>query len=156
MGALHEAARGGWGEIVQLLLDHGADPFTKDVAGDTPLHWAVRNQHHTAARPLMGSRKGKALVAIENDRGRTPSYYAESEAVKGLLAKYQETFLNQQDVPEGRADEVETKKSKKKKWTTTSKTRRSSVAKARPSSGKRTRPSSGKKRIMASASTPAF
>ena len=39
--ALHTAASQGHQEIVQLLLDHGADATAKDVSRETPLHLAT-------------------------------------------------------------------------------------------------------------------
>ena len=37
---LHRAAAYASAEIVQYLLDHGADPETRDANGDSPLSWA--------------------------------------------------------------------------------------------------------------------
>ena len=40
--ALHEAARGGHAEVVNVLLENGASVAAKDAACWTPLHWAAR------------------------------------------------------------------------------------------------------------------
>lgn len=40
--AIHEAARGGYYDIVVLLVEHGADPSAKTLSGETPLWWARR------------------------------------------------------------------------------------------------------------------
>lgn len=37
---LHRAAAYGSAEIIELLLEHGADRTARDVAGDSPLSWA--------------------------------------------------------------------------------------------------------------------
>ena len=42
---LHEAARGGHDDILQLLLNHGASVNAVDNDGDTPLHDAAREGH---------------------------------------------------------------------------------------------------------------
>jgi len=42
---LHEAARGGHGEVVKLLLVCGADPEALDRDGRTPLELAIAAGH---------------------------------------------------------------------------------------------------------------
>jgi len=108
---LHEAARGGWGDIVTLLLQYRADPFVADLAGDTALHWAVRNQHRPAAKPLLSISRWQDLYAMENGRGRTAAFYAEDESVVSLLND-QESFGKQ---PAMQLNEVENKPRKRRK-----------------------------------------
>lgn len=50
---LHEAARVGHLDVVQLLLDHGADVTIKDTRGDLPYDVALENGHHFATQLLM-------------------------------------------------------------------------------------------------------
>ena len=51
---LHKAV---WGDpkpaIVQLLLEHGADPQVKNAYGYTPLHWAAKHGHIESAKLLI-------------------------------------------------------------------------------------------------------
>lgn len=41
--AIHEAARGGFTDILELLVRHGADPSAATLSGQTPLWWARRS-----------------------------------------------------------------------------------------------------------------
>ncbi|KAE8446529.1 hypothetical protein EG329_011861 [Mollisiaceae sp. DMI_Dod_QoI] len=50
---LHLAAQDGNPEIIQLLLDWGADPNILDEMGGTPAHWATRNNHYEAVKILL-------------------------------------------------------------------------------------------------------
>ena len=43
--AIHEAAHAGWGNIVEILIKAGADPFSMDRNGKSPLYYAARNGH---------------------------------------------------------------------------------------------------------------
>jgi ankyrin repeat protein len=53
--ALHHAAEGGHLEVVEVLLDAGADPTVEDALyGGTPASWAEHNGQ-TAARELLAS-----------------------------------------------------------------------------------------------------
>ena len=40
-------------ECVELLLDAGLDPMSRDDFGQTPLHYAVRNGNDVALRLLL-------------------------------------------------------------------------------------------------------
>jgi ankyrin repeat protein len=52
--ALHTAAQRGQLEIVQLLLDHGADPNAREAGDNTyPLHWAAAARHRGIVRALL-------------------------------------------------------------------------------------------------------
>jgi uncharacterized protein len=55
-----EAASRNDTKLVELLLEHGADPLVEDRKGHTPLHWAQKNknehmeeiiQTHLTAKP---------------------------------------------------------------------------------------------------------
>lgn len=50
---LHEAARGGHAEIVQMLLDAGAGAAVRDGSGKTPHEISVERGHATVAGLLQ-------------------------------------------------------------------------------------------------------
>ena len=51
-GPLHEAARGGHGEIVQMLLAAGANPAARDGQGQTPYEISLEHGHAAVAELL--------------------------------------------------------------------------------------------------------
>lgn len=63
--ALHRAAGCGHARVVEILLEHGADPGAKDKAGNTPLHLATlfRGAHAISTQDIFSS------TLLEN-RGR--------------------------------------------------------------------------------------
>ena len=51
---LHEAVRGGYRDVVKLLINGGALVDAQDASGDTPLHWCVRAAVGlTTVRPVL-------------------------------------------------------------------------------------------------------
>jgi F-type H+-transporting ATPase subunit beta len=64
---LHVAAMRGWEELVELLLDFGADPTQRDYGGRTPVEWAVRNGHRAAARLLEAASPASARAAAPGE-----------------------------------------------------------------------------------------
>lgn len=52
--ALHVAALGGRADVTRLLLEHGAEPAARDLAGLTALDLAVRYGHRGVAEALAG------------------------------------------------------------------------------------------------------
>ena len=58
---LNEAARKGHTEIVQLLLEHGADPARRDHTGATPLENAAHGRHAEVMDLLL--KPGSAAAA---------------------------------------------------------------------------------------------
>ena len=56
-GPLHEAARRGHLEVVNLLLEAGADPRREDATGRTPLDLAVAASHTAIVERLQRSRE---------------------------------------------------------------------------------------------------
>ena len=66
----HEAAKSGDVDILDLLMDSGADIDTQDDDGNTPLHHAIVNGHESCVWLLIN--KYKCDVNIKNDDGETP------------------------------------------------------------------------------------
>jgi len=61
---LHYAAHRGYGPIVRVLLDAGADVHAlEEVSGTIPLHWAAEAGHTSVARMLLA--RGSDLDAID-------------------------------------------------------------------------------------------
>jgi len=70
---LHYAAEGyNHPEVVELLLEHGANPNVRDYDGYTPLHYAVEGCHVDVARVLLDH---GADPTIRNNNGMTPLDY---------------------------------------------------------------------------------
>jgi ankyrin repeat protein/mono/diheme cytochrome c family protein len=83
---LHHAAGFGTLQVMQLLLDKGADVNARNRRGSTPLHWAI----HDAAKVRLLVSRG-AAVNTKSIEGRTPVYQAAvlangHEALRLLLA----------------------------------------------------------------------
>jgi 26S proteasome non-ATPase regulatory subunit 10 len=75
--ALHWAASSGSFEIVQFLIDQGAEADKADASGWTPLHIAVSAGHENVVRELIGA---GADINRTNDKGITPLHYAASKS----------------------------------------------------------------------------
>ncbi len=56
-------------KIVELLLEHGADPNVRQAGGFTPLHAAAQNGDADIIRILLF---GGAVLNSKNDEGKTP------------------------------------------------------------------------------------
>jgi ankyrin repeat protein len=65
---LYEAAAQGHEEVVELLIDYGADVNAQRDNGDTPLDWATLNDHTETANFLRkhGGKTGEELKAEGN------------------------------------------------------------------------------------------
>lgn len=70
-------------EIVQLLLDAGADPNAKSASGSTPLHTAAFTGDRASLDLLL--RHG-ADASIRNADGRTPADIARERGNQGVVA----------------------------------------------------------------------
>lgn len=71
---LHLAAEIGSTDLVQLLIDFGADPFKSDVLGWTPLHIANRGFTSTQQNPIadiLVQAAGERLIDVRDNQGRT-------------------------------------------------------------------------------------
>lgn len=70
-------------EITSMLLDASADPNVVDLAGNSPLHLAVRGRHKEVVRNLM---EKKANPNIANGSGKLPASLAKDKEMKNILA----------------------------------------------------------------------
>ena len=66
---LHSAAAGGHFKVVQMLLEHDADPNIREEGGYTPLHAAAQNGDVDTIRALL---LGGADLTIKSEDGKTP------------------------------------------------------------------------------------
>lgn len=60
-------------EMVDCLLQHGANPLTTDTYGSTPLHWAARSSTSAVLKRLI---EHGSDVNAQNKQGQTPLHYA--------------------------------------------------------------------------------
>ena len=85
---LHTVAYNGHKDIVQSLLDRGADVNAKDSDGWTALHWAAYNGYEEIVKALV---RAGANVDTKNNRGETALHWAAyngfAEIVQLLLDK---------------------------------------------------------------------
>jgi hypothetical protein len=77
---LHSAADKDQTEVVELLIEHGAEINARTDVGDTPLHWAAFDGRMNAAKLLLA--KG-AQVNPKDEDGNTPLHWA---AARGHIA----------------------------------------------------------------------
>ncbi|MCJ7580275.1 MAG: ankyrin repeat domain-containing protein [Candidatus Aminicenantes bacterium] len=85
---LHFAAQGGFKEIVEFLLEKGADVNAHNIADETPLHYASALKHGEVVDFLIA--RGAKLNSRTLD-GSTPLHYAvnpgNSETIRILIEK---------------------------------------------------------------------
>ncbi|XP_038214852.1 rabankyrin-5 [Zerene cesonia] len=86
---LHLCCTWGLTDVIQTLLEHGANINSKDAEGKTPLHIAIENQHATIISLLL-SQPGVDLSARDN-KGVTPFAAAltarNNKAAQAILEK---------------------------------------------------------------------
>ncbi len=85
--ALHLASEKGYMEIIETLIEHGADWRKTDDYGNTNLHYAA-SQGGIESVKYFFDRFGPDRINIKNDEGETPlhqSITSGSEAVVGFL-----------------------------------------------------------------------
>uniref|UniRef100_A0A8C9MTN0 Uncharacterized protein n=1 Tax=Serinus canaria TaxID=9135 RepID=A0A8C9MTN0_SERCA len=76
--ALHIAAEYGHGELINVLLSHGAAINASDSSRDTALHCACRAGHLSAVSALLSWARGeKANLLAVNSLRKTPLQVAE-------------------------------------------------------------------------------
>jgi ankyrin repeat protein len=68
--ALQYAAGYGHAGVIELLLQHGANPAMADDAGQTPLHWATFGPHVEVTRALLAA--GAPVTARDRRFNATP------------------------------------------------------------------------------------
>ena len=79
---LHWAADNGHSDVVQLLLDGGADPNKEAEDGTTALHGAAYHGHKNVVQILLN--RG-ADPTKTDQQGRTPMYWAELGGKDGVV-----------------------------------------------------------------------
>jgi cytohesin len=84
---LHVATQYGYPDVVELLLEYGADPYVKDNKyGWTPLHYAAWNGSVEVAKLLL---EYGADPNVRNDDGWTPlheaSFHCDDVAARILI-----------------------------------------------------------------------
>ncbi|MEE2615043.1 MAG: acyltransferase family protein [Verrucomicrobiota bacterium] len=72
-------------ESIQLLLDAGFDPMSRDNFGQTPLHYAVRNGNKIALNLLLNA--GADPNAVESEYGNTPLHLAATLKADDMIRK---------------------------------------------------------------------
>jgi hypothetical protein len=91
---LHAAAERGDCDLVELLLDKGAEPEAKDAWGWTALHVAAREARPAAAELLL--ERAPVLADIANDIGDLPIHVAagggRTEVMRTLLSARPDQF----------------------------------------------------------------
>lgn len=80
--ALHIACAKGHQELVQFLLDEGADVNVQNSVGETPLHLAVLHQHPAIVHVLL---KYGPDISLSSDVGGSPLLYAASSEQTDVL-----------------------------------------------------------------------
>ncbi|KAM9326276.1 BCL-6 corepressor-like protein 1 [Gastrophryne carolinensis] len=83
--ALHEACSRGWTDILQVLLDHGANVNCSAQDGTRPIHDAVVNDNIETVWLLLSYGADPTLATYS---GQTPIKLASSEAMRTFLSDY--------------------------------------------------------------------
>jgi len=81
---LYHACIFGNTDVIQVLLDHGADANTADLGGLTPLTIACEKGHAAAVEMLL--RCNRCNVMHRDSIGRTPLDWAEAKGHENVLA----------------------------------------------------------------------
>ncbi|XP_062332361.1 BCL-6 corepressor-like protein 1 isoform X2 [Osmerus eperlanus] len=83
--ALHEACSRGWSQIVQVLLEHGADVNCSAQDGTRPIHDAVASDNLPVVWMLLNHGADPTLATYS---GQTPVKLAQSHSMKTFLKEY--------------------------------------------------------------------
>ena len=79
---LHKAAERGHKEVVQLLIESGADQNVVDKRGRTSLHWAVSKGHKEVVQLLI---ENGADLNVADEEGTTPLHCAARSCNKEMV-----------------------------------------------------------------------
>lgn len=85
MGLLHWSADRGWNELIEILLEHGADVNLQDNDGQTPLHYAASCGHLKVVNALLQG-NGVDTDALDRD-GLKPADVASDDKIKEALSE---------------------------------------------------------------------
>lgn len=77
------AALRGHKDVLEFLIENGADPGIKNIFGGTALHFAAVFGQEAVISPLI---EAGANVDEQDDVGRTPAHLAAFEGYKGIVA----------------------------------------------------------------------
>lgn len=99
--ALHMACANGHARAARALLERGA-AFAENASGNTPLHWAVQNEHEAVVELLL-STCDSALVLAQNKFGRSALSEAFGRSSAALVSRLLEHRSASQLEPEGGA-----------------------------------------------------
>lgn len=72
-------------ESIQLLLDAGFDPMSRDNFGQTPLHYAVRNSNKIALNLLLNA--GANPNAVDSEYSNTPLHLAATLKADNMIRR---------------------------------------------------------------------
>jgi ankyrin repeat protein len=104
-GDIHEAARSGdIAKVRALIKDNPGLVSSYDVTGDTPLHWAIVNDHKEVVELLLAN---KADVNARDNQGhgatvlQMAALYGRLDIVKLLLAHHVDVNARDNDNPPG-------------------------------------------------------
>ena len=100
---LHWAVASNNAEIIQAMLDAGANPDMCNTSGETPLHIAAKEDHVAAAKALI---KANADVHIRDKTfGETPLHYAvDSGEIAAALLRAGAKSVMAENAPESAKD----------------------------------------------------
>ena len=82
---MHNAVDSDDKEIVELLVNNGADVNATHNGGGTPLHWAARKGHKQIVELLIAN---GANVNAQDEDGGTPLFHASNPEIADLLRKH--------------------------------------------------------------------
>ena len=73
---IHSIAGSKYSDSLEFILDHGADPTTRDNEGMTPLHWSVIMGFMDNVRLLLNHKQSNSYINAQNKHGYTPLHFA--------------------------------------------------------------------------------
>ncbi|KAF3157612.1 hypothetical protein TWF569_000177 [Orbilia oligospora] len=85
------AAKGGYEDIVRVLIESGANPEAKNHYGEAAILLAVREGHESIVRILIGI---GVNLEVKNDYGETPLFVAAQKGYEGIFRRLMESKAN--------------------------------------------------------------